>query len=62
MPDAAGIVQPSSAAERAATAAFLTWLADWADWGREAEARRQAGHAWCNAQRDAANGVKNATN
>ena len=51
MPDDAGMVQPSTPAERKATASFLTWLADYADWGREADARREAGATWCATKR-----------
>ena len=47
LPDGAGIVQPSTEAERNATGAFLTWLADWADWAHEGEARGKAVATWC---------------
>ena len=39
MPDAASIPQPVSEAERAATAAFLNWVAEALDWGRVAAER-----------------------
>lgn len=50
LPDDAGIVQPSTTAERKATASFLVWLAGYADWAREGEARGKAVREWCEGQ------------
>lgn len=39
LPDGASIPGPVSEAERAATAAFLNWVAEVLDWGRTATER-----------------------
>ena len=39
IPDAAGLPQPVTDTEKAAVTAFLNWVADLGDWGRQLQAR-----------------------
>ena len=47
VPDDAGFPAPVTEDERAATAAYLTWLAEFSAWGREGNRRADKGAAWC---------------
>lgn len=47
LPDDAGLVQAVTDAEKAAQSAFLTWAAEYTDWGRALKVRAQRAKAWC---------------
>lgn len=47
LPAGAGIVQPVTDEERAATSATLTWVGQVLDWGRALAARAQKTVSWC---------------
>lgn len=47
VPDDAGFPGPVTDDERAATAAYLTWLAEFSAWGREGNRRADKSAAWC---------------
>jgi hypothetical protein len=47
LPDEAGIVQPVGPEQVEATAAFLTWVAEALDWGRENASRAEGARKHC---------------
>lgn len=49
IPDAAGLPQPVTDAEKTAVTALLNWVSDLGDWGRQLQARaaKTAGSAGC---------------
>lgn len=49
LPDNAGLPVAVTDAEKAASAAFLSWVGQLGDWGRALKARAEKTAAWCGA-------------